>query len=106
MSTEYQTKWNPHVLVLKLVIGFYLVVYGIGIRLIYHLHAEMTFGSVLLATLPIIVLWFALIMIPWASWIKLHKQYLWFAASIGAILLFFSLYALTQSQSEHRFDYS
>lgn len=106
MSSEYQVRWNPHALVLGLITAFYLIAYGIGIRLIYHLQAEMTFGTVLFASLPIITLWSALYMIARVSWIKLHKQHLWFTASIGVILLFFSLYALSQTQSKHRFDYN
>lgn len=91
---------------LGLITIFYLIAYGIGIRLIYRLQAEMTFGTVLFASLPIITLWSALYMIMRVPWIKLHKQHLWFTASIGVVLLFLSLYALSQTQSKHRFDYN
>jgi len=106
MSSEYQVRRNPHAFVLGLITTFYLIAYGIGIRIIYHLQAEMTFGTVMFASLPILALWSALYMIMRVPWIKLHKQHLWFAGSIGAILLFFSLYALSQTQSKHRFDYN
>jgi hypothetical protein len=107
MSESKEGRWNPHAAVLGLVVGIYVVIYaGVIIRLIYHYHIVLSFVSVVLVSLPVLLLLLILYLISKTSRSKLHPTHYWSTGIIGVILLSFSIYALSYNQSQQHFDYN
>ncbi|WP_131724741.1 hypothetical protein [Paenibacillus solani] len=84
-----------------------MVVYiSVIIRLIYHYRIALSFESVSLVALPVLLLLLILYLISRTSWSKLYTMHYWIAGIIGVFLIGFSIYALSDNQSQQRFDYN
>ncbi|MGG4345838.1 hypothetical protein [Paenibacillus lautus] len=107
MSERMESRWNPHAALLGLIVGIYVVIYArVIIRLIYHYHVVLSFVSVILVCLPVLLLLLILYLISKTSRSKLQSMHYWSTGIIGVLLLSFSIYALSYNHSQQHFDYN